>query len=201
MSTTTNTFVPTQARGAELAREVLTTIEAEARRAHRAKRPLYAPGKNRRAWNQGLWGHVDLSKVSKGVRFVTRRKARYTQILTPPGLACGTAMCFAGHATMAVGDLFVIGQAHANTGLAGDPAAEDVRETMFSDEISVYDVVRADNGRVESIADRARKLLGLTQEEANEMFAPGNDLPALRKHVKAMERGENIVTGAKKRRR
>jgi hypothetical protein len=53
--------------------------------------------------------------------------------------------------------------------------------------------------RIERISKRARKLLGLSEQEANAMFAADNSLTTLRQYVEAMEREENIVAGRKKR--
>lgn len=215
-NTTVEDFVPTQARGAALAREILTQIQDEVRLAARSRKSHTRPTHTRNAWNQGVWAQLHLADFCRDVRFkVTKaRQKKYSsscdtaksetvqRVIAPVGLSCGSAMCFAGHVDAAVGDQFIVAEdrlAYApKLDAEVDPAT--LAQSLTGLTVMVEEVITT-TGRRAQIGQRARQLLGLTGNEASTLFSAQNTLEDLTRYVEAMERGENIYTGRSKRAR
>lgn len=89
---------------------------------------------------------------------------------------CQTGLCFAGHAAVLAGGRWADpgGQTHP-TSLVAEPA-DDADRT--------YAVTGF--GPVTHVADRATRVLGLTTDQADDLFDPSNTLAYLRSRVAAL---------------
>jgi len=201
---------PTQKRGAELAREILTEIEAEEER--RQKLPgeiLPELTKNGNAWNQGTWASLFTDSLPSGVEVEVLRPEVYQGLYNPgsdfgiiafsPGLSCGTAMCFAGHAALAVGDRFATGvyAQDIDKQIGKRKNWRRLAHKLEWDDADVQDVFTID-GKYVSIRQRAQELLGLDVSEAVVLFRPENTLYQLQQYVGLMEQGLHLVSGSPK---
>lgn len=210
-------FAPTQKRGPALAREILTVIEAE-------EDALYSDSAPKNQWRQASWALLNAEALPAGteVEVVDPALLRRTRswyegdhaLVFSQGLTCGSAMCFAGHATHLAGDRMITRANQDWTDAVGTGKTSNWKRALkkaskfflsrgrgreaplqFS-----ADFVLTNEGRVQRIGDRARQLLGLTKHESSAFFEANNTLATLRLYVERMERGENIVTGAKRSR-
>jgi len=205
-------FKPTQKRGAALAREILTLIEAE-------QDVLYSENhapKNQ--WRQVSWALLNAEALPAGtkVEVVDPRLLRRTRswyegehaLVFSQGLTCGSAMCFAGHATHLAGDRMITRADPNWTDAIGagktsnwKRALKKASKFFLRGDAPLQfaaDFVLTDGGRVQGIGDRARQLLGLTKRESSAFFEANNSLTTLRLYVERMERGQNIITGQKR---
>lgn len=86
---------------------------------------------------------------------------------------CGTVMCFAGWAcTLAGGRWYAAADAHLRDVLIAEQGDEED-----------YETTDVNGDEVVSAADRARRVLGLTWEQANWLFVETNTLPDLHRIV------------------
>lgn len=224
-------FAPTEARGSALADEVLAEIEAEhAYNNRRNEGPTHRIEK-RNAWTQGQWGEVHLDALPAGAQIELvpsgTKLSRMSSGLDldnlaviDSGVTCGTAMCFAGHASTLVGDRMLIGlslqaaEALRQKGLKANVKRflnKFFKEMPTTSALSSYwnssttrssaDYVLTRDGKIEHISERARKLLGLNANEVDVLFAGSNSIHDLRHYVEQMKQGYNLVTGRKKRRK
>lgn len=207
----------TEKRGAELAREILDTIEAEERRRNGFTVDEIVDDTN--AWNQGVWGNAYLDAMPAGVDVEPVSMELFGEpwhgsfVSLSGGITCGTAMCFAGHAVNMVGDRLAVpvpphvignwrGKARKNFRRWFNKVRPELGEGDGEcNEPTPIDKVITNDGRIMRIADRARELLGLTELEADALFAGSNALNDLRTGVRRMEEGRHVSTGRKKRAR
>jgi len=221
------TIEPTTKRGAELAREVLDTIEYVEARFGDAETYLDLEEQVREgpAWEQGTWGQVWLDDLPSGVDVEAVPSEAWehndlnsyygsTLISVSGGLSCGTAMCFAGHTVNMAGDRLVVSidQRVVKT-LRGGAARKNLKRWLnklrrrddlpvqYLDGQSGNQVVQVitPEGKVTTIAQRAQELLGLTDNEADTLFSGGNDLSELRRYVQRMEENRHVTNGRKKK--
>lgn len=82
---------------------------------------------------------------------------------------CGTAACFAGRAALLAGGNWVNDKSSCVVVAPDDPPSD-----VF--------MVRGGEGHV-LVEDRAKRVLGLTEEQADRLFAGGNNLDDLRSRV------------------
>lgn len=101
--------------------------------------------------DMSLWGAVSADLVE----FNGGYKAR---------VSCGTTACVAGWAVQLAGDKLLIDEDHYDDDYP-KLGSEDEYEKVFTVGQSV-----AKNGRILDIEERARKLLGLTEDETNVLF-------------------------------
>jgi hypothetical protein len=212
------TFTPTTKRGVALAREVLDRIEVEEIERERSTEISHA-----NQWRQATWSAIQgLDALPKGIEVeLVPQKALASVGITSPmvaldaGLTCGTNMCFAGHASHALGDRLTYGVTPTVARTLREWAggrfnlrrfARKLRErgdsrgnTVFGDYGRDTSFVWTTENRVEHISKRARRALQLTEDEAEFMFAGGNDIFRLRLGVQRMEEGKNARTGKKTR--
>lgn len=195
-------FKPTTLRGRALLRHVFSIIEAEDEKAHE-----YGSTEEGK-WDQGSWGHVETEGLrDAGVDFSqligdkTRDDgSRFTlaQIALDAGTvrtACGTACCFAGHASLAVGDQVLLStpvdlvDAGYDRSLAFDlviPVEKlDGRPRIYAPDSG------ADVDGV-SVMERARLLLDLDPEEADMLFDSDNDIDEIRHMVDYLAEGRDV---------
>ncbi|QAY13957.1 hypothetical protein SEA_COLT_9 [Mycobacterium phage Colt] len=215
----------TDKRGAKLAREILTQIEAEveAQLVRESSTSTEGP-----VWNQSVWVMVDLDllpprssvELIDPATITARRSLDYVPnghavrsglaaaIDSGVGPSCGTALCFAGHASIMAGDRYLIPvrpevAQKLRTGRVRRSLRHFVNNYRHKLPPSLSDilgstVITPDN-EVTTVEIRARELLGLTAGEAETLFAGGNTLSDLRRYVEMMERGQNLSTGKPKR--
>ncbi|AVR77524.1 hypothetical protein SEA_INTERFOLIA_16 [Mycobacterium phage InterFolia] len=216
----------TDKRGAALAREILTIIEAEEAALARVHDSLDAvsrtPRPTQTVWNQGVWGQVDFEQMPPrstieyldpetitGLSGILEADEHLVAI-SGGGPSCGTALCFAGHASLMVGDRFVMALdektvAPLRTGKVRRSLRHFLNRYRHRTAMSqhseglVASVVVTPEREVIRVDDRARNLLGLSKSEANALFGPCNTLADLRRYVEMMERGQNLSTGKPKR--
>ncbi|WZB38742.1 hypothetical protein SEA_DIRTMONSTER_14 [Mycobacterium phage DirtMonster] len=218
----------TDKRGAALAREILTIIEAEEAALARACESLDAvirtPRPTQTVWNQGVWGQVDFEQMPprSTIEYLDPETITgHSDILevddqvplvaiSGGGPSCGTALCFAGHASLMVGDRFVMALdektvAPLRTGKVRRSLRHFLNRYRDRAAMSRYgdglvaSVVVTPEREVIRVEDRARNLLGLSKSEAGALFSPVNTLADLRRYVEMMERGQNLSTGKPKR--
>lgn len=191
-------FRATRKRGAALAREILDQIEAE-RKITRGN-----PTVETNTWNQGTWARLHTNALNGHVFKVTLDEDNDPQLIAPRGIDCGTAMCFAGHATRAVGDRFVVpfysSEYGENEKLPKKLTAVEIAELVPHDSLGVFDVITKDGDTVD-ISSRAAELLELEPNEAGVLFHYSNTIGQLRSYVDMMEQGLHLATGEKKLKR
>lgn len=196
-------FVPTTLRGRALLRHVFEIIEAEYNRDIGWENTSETESK----WDQGSWGYVETEGLrDAGVDFAqligdkTRDDgSRFTlaQIALDAGTvrtACGTACCFAGHASLAVGDQVLL-----STPVELVDAEYD-RSLTFEAVIPVEKLGRAraidptTGGHVDSVSvmERARLLLDLSPSEADMLFDADNDIESIRQMVDYLADGRDV---------
>lgn len=212
-----STFTPTKKRGPELAREVLDIIEFEEERVQADTDRWVSVDdlvKDQVVWVQSTWGEIFLDKLPPGVDVEVVPPEAATDFFGYPrdmvsisgGLSCGTAMCFAGHVVNLVGDRPVISMDPLYTqNLRRGKKRKNLRRwlnKLSGNRISTQENISqvfTPEGKVEPVKDRARKLLGLTEAEADAMFSGANTLPQLRRYVQRMEENRHVGNGKKKR--
>ena len=211
-------------RGADLAAEVLETIEAEEAFNQRAIYGSTHHIDKRNAWTQHTWGEVHLNDLPPGteIELITEkpRDLQYLYhelaILDSP-VSCGTAMCFAGHAATLAGDRMLFGvtseaaaRLRARKGFRSNVKrfvnkfrSQGHEHRILTD--AYYGLaapvswVLTREGKVERIEDRARELLGLSHAESDALFSGSNSLRNLSEYVARMKDGRHLTTGRKKR--
>ena len=87
---------------------------------------------------------------------------------------CGTGMCFAGHTAVLAGGRWLYPGHPRSDLLVAEPG--DPEEDIWDACISAH--------------DRARRLLGLTEEQADRVFVGTNTLDDLRRYRDLLARGE-----------
>lgn len=92
---------------------------------------------------------------------------------------CKSGMCFAGHATQFAGASWTY-----------PLTADGIKDSHFP-----CDDVTTPDGEVTSCEDFAQEVLGLTEREADALFAPGNDLPTIRTVLDIIEAGGECPKG------
>ncbi|MEU9837017.1 hypothetical protein AB0D67_36235 [Streptosporangium sp. NPDC048047] len=93
---------------------------------------------------------------------------------------CGTSMCFAGHTVAMYGT--------ANWSAPGDPGCDTFVALSTDDEDDLF----IDEGeRVIYVADRARHILGITEDEAAVLFHQNNTLADIRRII------DDLIAGAR----
>lgn len=206
-------FKPSTNRGAALAREVLDAIEYEHAQAEKLDLDRWDEDltKEGTAWNQGIWfeAHPENFAADTKAKVVEKSDCQATVALEPR-ITCGTAMCFAGHATNMVGDRFLITllpearEKIGNVAPGGDRKFSKIYEALNSDtdvEVYITDMVVTRNGRRKSIEERARELLGLSWEDAGILFYGDNLIEDLRFYVDLLEKHGKIKGTAEHRER
>jgi hypothetical protein len=88
---------------------------------------------------------------------------------------CSTGMCFAGWACALAGGKWVSD--------ATDPAAEYLVPEPADHEGDISTFLRVDGTRGVRAERRAARLLGLTDEQADDLFSAGNNILDLREYV------------------
>ena len=192
-------FQPTTMRGRELLRHVFSIIEAE------HEKDVEWGNNDEGKWDQGSWGHVETEGLrDAGVDFgallgdqVRPDGTRLTiaEIALDAGTvktACGTACCFAGHTSLAVGDKVLFS-------MPVDLVDEQYdRSISFESVIPVESINPNSPARVGSVSvsvmGRARDLLGLDFEEADMLFDSDNDIEDIRQMVDYLAEGRSIST-------
>lgn len=116
-------------------------------------------------WDQGSWGKAfDLPPL----RRLRDERGRFTggfERLKAEEIAhCGTSFCVAGHATNLAGANLVKDGSH-----------------LYTEGLRVYAKCEY-QGRTYYISELARHLLGLTEYEADNLFAAGNDFDDVREY-------------------
>lgn len=218
-------FAPTQLRGTALARQILDTIEAEERL--RVKLDFnatdiddFARAGKSNAWLQTSWAWIDLDALPPGTEAelidttsINLHNSRWnggdSALALSQGLSCGTAMCFAGHATHLAGDRMIVPVSEVQwSQVLGDKKRGNLRRLMNKAKVkynsfgrprftSNTDWVITEDEKLVWISDRARELLGLSKAEANLLFDAQNSLSTLQLLVAQMEEGRNLITGRK----
>lgn len=208
-------FAPTTKRGAALAREILTTIEAEEAKRQRYDIDYQMINDKTNVWNQSTWVAVEVASFPPGVEVEAVPQSAVSIkdkwafedmgiIAFSNGLSCGTAMCFAGHVTHALGDRMLMTvppraveslTKRQNFKRFAKKIRSSFRRNVFTHFNSAADyVLNSETQRVEHIRHRAQEALDLTNGEASKFFSAGNGLETLRRYVERMEDGRNIVT-------
>lgn len=90
-----------------------------------------------------------------------------------PTNSCGTAGCFAGHTVAAVGD-------SASVYMFGDEVDSDGHINLGGSKLKINRVIPVEGGPELEVPTRARKLLGLTVDQAEELFSSRNSIHQLR---------------------
>lgn len=143
-----------------------------------------AKGEDDSQWDQGVW--VGEGELGRGRRITTFNEDPEFQNTYGPDRAkevkvrCGTAFCVAGWACHAEGDKFVA-------------VGYDYYGDFDIDPVPDYAVPKGSNTAYD-IGERARMLLGITDEEANELFAGNNSIQDVRRIARkiARRRGERL---------
>lgn len=171
---------PTNLRGKELLLHIMKLVEAEYASGP-AVDDIY--GNKAGHWDQHTWMDVnpdayndDISilRVSPAYLHHPELKALY-RITLPyiPTNSCGTAGCFAGHTVAAVGD-------SASVYMFGDEVDSDGHINLGGSKLEINRVIPVEGGPELEVPTRARKLLGLTVDQAEELFSPRNSIHQLR---------------------
>ncbi|ATN87694.1 hypothetical protein SEA_BIGSWOLE_15 [Mycobacterium phage Bigswole] len=217
----------TDKHGAELAREILTQIEAEVEAQLVCDSSTGESSTEGPVWNQSVWAVVDLDllpprssvELIDPATITARRSLDYVPngravrsglaaaIDSGVGPSCGTALCFAGHASLMAGDRYLIPvrpevAQKLRTGRVRRSLRHFVnnyRHKLRDHGAKVLSTVITPDNEVTTVEIRARELLGLTAGEAETLFAGGNTLSDLRRYVEMMEQGLHLVTGRPKR--
>lgn len=173
-------FTPVTARGRELRQLVLERIEREVRLAevHETNDgDLVSWDQATRAglWDQGTWGRLDGNKL---LTFGVELSSYTDQVEVAPEVAveCGTSFCFAGHASVMVGDrpILTLTNYGANT-------AEMLTVKPFDAP-----------DRVLSVSERASELMELTPVQSQALFAAENTLDDIRTILRRIDDGLEI---------
>ncbi|AWN04273.1 hypothetical protein FDJ57_gp72 [Gordonia phage Sour] len=196
---------PTDKRGVALLDHVMEVIEEEAREAAQARQVSAAwLDEDTRAghWDQGDWIQLNgaalddagvnvlaLALEQEGLSLTEALESDYpVNIALPPaelGGLCGTAMCFAGHATFEVGDqpLFYTDLNYLAHNVSDDGKTLELGQ-VFGD-LSIHQVHPVDGAKGETadVGRRAAELLELDSETADILFEASNTLEDLREMV------------------
>ena len=137
---------------------------------------------NKKRWDQGVWRYVSLG---------SRTPQKVAALKKAP--ECGTAMCFAGWAAQISGCTWAVStQKLVAEALEENYQVEDTSILATPEEratgLGWYDDDR--KAYLVSARDRAKRELGLTEAEANELFAGGNTLTDLRRIITCIKRGD-----------
>lgn len=166
MSTTTESeFTPTSKRGTALLREVLAVIETELKMEYA---DLSGHEQHGGRWDQRDWGSVRVSQAVRDAAVETYMGAAWQAVPAAVVLKeCGTTACVAGHASLLVGDR---------------PLIESVTLDDSPGVVVSWALVLPVDGADEAtmVEDRARELLGLTEDEAAELFEGANSIDDVR---------------------
>ena len=200
-------------RGVALLREVLDVLlaerDAELALAQKTGEPTYGGYMHETEvghWNQGLWGRFDVRDAmndadydDESATLITERSREAygesrDQIKVEVGAngeMCGTAFCFAGHASHLVGD-GLISTVYAPSGTKLTPQRLlDIGWGHISIE-HVEPIEDRGSGRLIEVRDRAISLLDIDDETADVLFADENNLNELVTMVEKLEAGESI---------
>ncbi len=121
--------------------------------------------------NQGIWANVRRSVLHS----ITERFQRPNGVAYIP-VSCGTSACVAGWAAQLAGAKMLV-----------SPSELSYDKEGLAEAIAVL----APNGQVRDISVYAREQLGLTEEEANYLFAAGWSNKQVLSHL------ENLIVDAK----
>lgn len=129
---------------------------------------------NKELWNQNVWAELNVNGFSGD-------ELRAMLLEDPDNPACGTAMCFAGHACNMSGwrPLFVAENIY--TGYHGQP------------EGTVVELCANKQGDKALINDKAQELLGLDGYTVERLFAAGNTLARLEEYVQTIHERETLA--------
>ncbi|QNL30199.1 hypothetical protein SEA_MARIOKART_72 [Gordonia phage Mariokart] len=213
MPDTAPKFAPTAKRGTELLRHVMDIIEAEAEAAANVTEQDTRVGH----WNQGDWIRLRADELAEDLDLralaVEAAGAKsFDELGTDPGHLgvsvpinpetglldlCGTACCFAGHASLQVGDYPVLTTNAATLYNITAPGADQIMEMGLNLVIPIETVAESGGAPLttlpyESVSGRAQELLGLSGSDADTLFDGSNTLADLRELVARLERGEEI---------
>lgn len=165
--------------------------------------------KNRASWNQDFW-HVGV-----GGFLNYRGEASDSENPLPPvEEQCGTIACFAGHACALAGAAFKASPGLVEDKLIGMIGTDGIYGNRRSERLEVlkgFGITEADvraiaekradaetqdvltpKGEFKSVRNHAQDVLGLTDTQADALFAPSNDFARLCKLVKALLAGKDI---------
>jgi hypothetical protein len=116
--------------------------------------------RNKHLWDQGTWAHLNV----KGYDAETLR----SMVLENPNLpACGTAMCFAGHACNMSGWFPEFTPVYIRSGYGPDEISGSYTDTCVKD------------GERAAIDEKAQELLGIDDYSAGVLFGAANNLERL----------------------
>lgn len=160
-------FAPTSKRGPALLREVLAVIESEIS----AEYSDLVDGTERHGgrWDQRDWGAVPLSQRVRDAAVETELASWRAVPAAVVLEECGTTACVAGHAALLVGDRPLI-----------DPETLDGSPGMTVSWASVLPVDGQHEGRMTAVQNRARELLDLSVDQAQNLFDGENSIDAVR---------------------
>jgi hypothetical protein len=115
---------------------------------------------NKKLWDQGSWAHLNVNGYDA-------ETLRSMVLENPTDPACGTAMCFAGHACNMNGWFPEFTPQYIRGGLGPDDISGGYTDTCVKD------------GERAEIDEKAQELLGLDDYSAGVLFGAGNDLDRL----------------------
>ncbi|UYL88182.1 hypothetical protein SEA_EVAA_71 [Gordonia phage Evaa] len=200
-------------RGTELRHAIMERIEAEyaaaTKRAEEHTDHYVVPDTDdERAghWDQGVWGRFspadairlglldpdvpieDSGSHYPGGSIVALESVDFEALASSDEPVCRTAMCFAGHAVVAVGDKPIFGTSSSAVGHTLSDLTEHYE--LFMDKVMPIDGGYL--GKATSVRERAAELLGLGYGESAILFNAANSLEDLRELNTRLDNGKTI---------
>lgn len=129
-----------------------------------------------------------LAEVERAAKRTGRRKPRWWQAVYRTSSPCGTAMCFAGHALTLAGDTW----ADQEWRFGGEAVLARPQERATARRVLVHRANSEVEQEVRLVSARvaAKRRLGLSEKQADRLFAGGNSLADLRHYVHQIKAGE-----------